>query len=49
MVKANEPLAMKSLVDMDTGKIGREIFVDQDIYQQELERGLRAHLALYRP
>ena len=38
MVKLNEPGAMQRLVDMDQGTIGREIFVNTDIYQQELER-----------
>ncbi len=38
MVKLNEPGAMQSLVDMDQGTISREIFVNTDIYQQELER-----------
>ena len=38
MVKLNQPGRMQSLVDMDDGIIGREIFVDTDIYQQELER-----------
>ena len=38
MVKTNERLAMSRLVDTEKGTIGREIFVDQDIYQQELER-----------
>ena len=38
MVKLNQPGAMQSLVDMDEGTISREIFVNTDIYQQELER-----------
>ncbi len=38
MVKANQRGTMQSLIDMDKGTIGREIFVDTDIYQQELER-----------
>ena len=29
---------MKKLVDMDTGLISREIYVNEEIYQQELER-----------
>ena len=38
MVKVDQPGAMQSLVDMDEGTISREIFVNTDIYQQELER-----------
>ena len=38
MVKLNQPGRMQSLIDMDKGTIGREIFVDTDIFQQELER-----------
>ena len=38
MVTLSQPGGMSSLVDMDEGTISREIFVDQDIYQQELER-----------
>ncbi len=49
MVKLNEPGAMQRLVDMDQGTIGREIFVNTDIYQQELERVFRSHLAIRRP
>ena len=37
MVKANQLGTMQSLIDMDKGTISREIFVDTDIYQQELE------------
>jgi len=29
---------MNSLVDADKGLLNRSIFIDQDIYQQELER-----------
>lgn len=29
---------IKSLVDEDSGLISRRIFIDQDIYQQELEK-----------
>ena len=38
MVVSGGPGNISSLVDMDQGTISREIFVDTDIYQQELER-----------
>jgi hypothetical protein len=35
---ATQPGAMQCLVDLDRGVISREIFVNEEIYQQELER-----------
>ena len=45
MVKLNQPGRMQRLVDMDQGTISREIFVNTDIYQQELEPASRTNVA----
>ena len=47
MRDANDSLG--SLVDVDRGIISREIFVNEDIYHQELEKRVRARLAVRRP
>ena len=49
MMHHTPPRSMQELVDLHSGCISREIFVNEDIYQQGASAGLRPYLALYRP
>ncbi len=46
LVHSNGDRSLSALIDLDRGLVGREIYVNEDIYHQELEQKTRLTAAL---